>query len=579
MTSIQALRSLPKTPYVVCGYGRVVRNYRDTAQPLVEVILRRPRALGSFRCVPVSLTNLGQLRCGDVVEAGRVTKTIPLEQEHFAVDFSPSSWRLEWAGALCASFPKGHWLHDFTFRGWMVVFEVERSYTLRVPCLELFSRCYGRSQEVKRVLATYPWSEARSRLLPAPGRPATAAAPVVKILPPFVKDDAAFLATLRHCARTERVARAVYSQLDSACSSRVDSGSPHCQRPGAFLKVPPWFDGPAELLVEGEPVEGGFLVHRILGCSDPPGPAVVVVRERDERFAATAESSSFSPGRALSRRHPAPSPVELTADEPPGRDAGHVEVHDTRFVVLGTARPVAVEHVPRSGAARRLPRQTPRPSRYSTGDATGRDPDVGQARIHAEAERECGPSECDDFLLGMWHALLALCRRFSWVIQSPRWYTTAAGFQSGGTPRTVVFPHPRPADRRLAPLKTSVRSWVWLDPRAHPPSRRRGVLVLCCEARDRDSRQWKQVCLLEVQRRAGEKLTGLVFPFTSSNDFGAVLELVRATLPHKQGVFSKIIDQCPDGASVFKHSNARGSKAPYEAAVRNALSKVEVALP
>ena len=143
-------------PHVVCGYGRVLRNPRDRHQPLAQVVFRgspRDGARGAFSRRSVALTGLGQLRCGDVVVDGRCVRRYEFARECFDVEFSPAGWCFESARGL-PPFPRGHWLEGFVPPGLMVVFGLPASRTLWVPCLELFSRCYGVSQEVKRVLAT-----------------------------------------------------------------------------------------------------------------------------------------------------------------------------------------------------------------------------------------------------------------------------------------------------------------------------------------------------------------------------------------------------------------------------------------
>ena len=528
-------------PHVVCGYGGLSPNPRDRSQPLVRVVFRRVGAdgvLGSYIRCPVALTALGQLRCGDVVDAGRRVRRYLFPQESFDVDFSPSGWRFEPARNL-AAFPPGHWLEGLYPPGFMVVFDLAPTRTLWVPCLELFSRCYGASQEVNRVLATYPWPEAVERLLPAPGLPSAPERPIIRILSPFVEDDAFFLATLSHSAYAQRAAREIYSQLDVASPSQAASG--------VFLKVRPWFEGPAQLLVEGEwlPDARAFLVHRIVGGSRAPGPDPTVVRERDAPVTATSDASSPELGPPLSPRHAVSGPVEMTADQPPGRGAGHAELPDDEFVVLGPTRVLTVEYVERTRRARRLPRgHAPAPDRYSTGDATGQDAGVGQARIDALAVRES-----DGLLLDMWNGLSASAGPAS-QLDCVEWYTFARGFQSAGSPELLRFPLDPPP-------KLGCRRWVWLDPKARPPRLRRGMLVLRCVVGGRVG------YLAEIQRRRDEsgnereRFSGLVFTLRAERDLDGWLRGLLSDLRSARGVFAPLVGKCPGRAAVFQHPPLR----------------------
>ena len=246
------------------------------------------------------------------------------------------------------------------------------------------------------------------------------------------------------------------------------------------------FQGPAQLLVEGEWFTDGasFLVHRIVGCSDPRGPPIVVVRERDESHGSSPDSPHLEPGPPRSRQHLASDSTDLTADEPPGLDAGHVEIRDANFTVLSPSRSVTVQHIPRPPRAPApFPGRSPEPSRYSTGDATGLDPDVGQARLHALTDREC-----DGDLLGMWQALRGRVSHGS-SLDSVDWYTFGRRFKSVGPPELLRF-------RPYAGRRGARRRWVWLDPHPGPQRALRGMIVLRCVLNGRTG------YIVDVERRS-----------------------------------------------------------------------------
>lgn len=551
------LAELLRGQHVVCGYRALLRNPRDPEQPLVSVVFRRLEpdgSFGSFRTADVSLISLGHYRYGDVVEDGRSVRQLEFASHCFRVDFPAGRWCFKRASTL-APYPPGHWLHDFSPRGWMAVFRLPSSRTLWVPCLELFSRCYGRSQALKRVLATYEWSRAWESLLPSPGEPSTPERPVVRIVPPLVEDDAFFLASLRHCPYTQRAAREIYSQLDQAYPSSASTG--------AFLKVGPWFEGPAALVVEGErlPGSGVFLAHRIAGGSLPPGPDVVAVRGRDARDGASPGSPSLEPGAPLSPRHVAPDPVEMTSDTPPGRGAGHVEVRDEDFVVVGQRRRVTVKPVPREPGERRLPGpDVPAPDQWAAGDATGSDPSVGEARIDAPTLHQS-----DGLLLGLWNGLSALADRHS-RLDSVEWYTFQRGFQPAGPPELLRF---RPYDA----LERRRRRWMWLDPKVRPPRRPRGLLVLRCVVDGRVG------YVADIQRRRDEpgktpeRFSMLVFTLPSEDQLAAWLGQLLPLVRDARGVFAGVLDKCPGPAAVFHHPR-RDSKKFSELAACHVLSEL-----
>lgn len=416
----------------------------------------------------------------------------------------------------------------------MLVFPHDSSRTLWVPCLEFFSRCYGRSQDLKWLLATHAWADAYERLLPPPCRPTTPERPVIKI-PSFLKEaDAPFLAALRHCAYAQRRVREVYSRSDETFLADPSSG--------VFLRAAPWFQGPADLLVEGEWLPGRevFLVHRIAGCSDPPGPPIEAVYERDQSVDVAALPPDVQTGPPLSRRHPTPDLVEMTSDLPPGRDGGHIEMRDEAFVVLGTPRRVDRRYVPRPRVNVRRPGAATPPPIFSTGDAVGQDSNVGQVYIHAPACRE--PSS---FLLGIWQTLSALSHHAA-DLGSVQWYTPGRGFQSVGPPDLMLF-------SRSSQSSGKERAWVWLDPPRTPSRALRGLLVLRCVLAGRVG------YVVEIQRRPPAKnreremFSGLVFALHSDRLLRPWLSDLLIRLPPARGVFAGLERRCPGHAVAFPH--------------------------
>ena len=262
----------------------------------------------------------------------------------------------------------------------------------------------------------------------------------------------------------------------------------------------------------------------------------------------------------MSGQHPTPDPLERTADEQPGRGAGHVIVHDDRFLILGSCPSVTVEHLRREPREQPLRSTGPAPDQYSTGDATGSDPAVGEARIHAPAAHAC-----DGFLLSMWSAFRGHAARPS-DLQSVEWYTSGHGFLPVGPPALVPFP-------RFRGPGASRRRWVWLDPHSNPPSRLRGLLVLRCSLRDRTG------YVVEIQRRTDESgediefFSGLVFTLRQPSSLDHWVRRLLSALRHSRGVFPSAPDDFPGRMAVFKHPPV-SSATRFEVAARNASAKL-----
>lgn len=106
---------------------------------------------------------LGQARVVTIWENNRSRQKLTFETHDFLVDFHKDNWRYN-------SFAKAAWnskdppypsnLYPLKYKrdlNPLIEFGLQGGGKLVVPCLEFFSRCYGRSQELTRMLATYPW--------------------------------------------------------------------------------------------------------------------------------------------------------------------------------------------------------------------------------------------------------------------------------------------------------------------------------------------------------------------------------------------------------------------------------------
>lgn len=203
-----AISGVPRGSHIVCWYNKFQRNTQDRFMPQVNVVLRSEDDLSSktlFKEFPVAVTYLGQLRIGSVVVSdgveGIADRTLPeLHQERFTVDFTRGAW--EFGEAATFGNPLAHipWLKDFQPSGPMLVFPLENYRTLWIPCTEFFSRCYGRSQEIKRVLSLYPWKNAKRRLFGLRDMPKgeETGGWTIRLQRPFVPGDAVFLAHVWH---------------------------------------------------------------------------------------------------------------------------------------------------------------------------------------------------------------------------------------------------------------------------------------------------------------------------------------------------------------------------------------------
>ena len=583
MSSVE-LSGFPPGVYTVCWYHEFQRNAQDRYLPQVNVVLRSEdnvHSKSSYREVPVGINYLGQLRIGSTVNDGIVNDDEiegPFRiscQERLDVDFTRGSWTLEDASALARNLLSDiPWLRDFEPRGPMLVFPLEKGRSLWIPCIEFFSRCYSRSQEIKRILSLYSWDRAKRRLFgedDMPGGDEGFDGWTIWLRRPFVEDDAVFLAHVWYDPYTEGCAKSIYAQLESAL--------PVVPRPlpwKSFVEVRPWFEGPAELLVRGFWLRDGrdrkFLALRVDGCSDPRGKPV--------RYVPSVDKSS-SPGAAAEgdtvryfRRRRVRKKTRLTDRVEPDRGSRRITLEDPPFEVLGISRDVNGVGIQREeGAGRPSKGKSSGPAEYSSSEQYSRGKDVGEVHIVAPVRQPLG-----DVLSDMWKTLLHLQKKYPALVSSVAWVADEGSrfhYRAEEPPQLILLESFGSEEDEEFEIRNW--NWPWLDPDPKDPQRlgRRGLFVMRCLVRG------YPVYFVEVQRRPRrkEKFSGMVFRLNREMSLDRWLYEICFRVRHVEGVFSYLCSVCPGIAREFVHFPGPEGTVLYEAAVVEALSKVGLDLP
>jgi len=566
---------------VVWWYGPLEKNQRNKDVPLVTVFFRQLRAdgtLSSFQAqVQVALTYLGLLRIGSVWEDGMRTSTITYPEEKFDLDFSDGGWRLaslledeSLRELFSRSFADGYPLYYPRDRNFLLDFRLQGGRRLLVPCMEFFTRCYGHSAEVRRVLTTYGWEEAEGRLFKPVDELVEPRSWPVSLGQRLHKDDAVFLAHVKHSQYTRAKAKGVNAQLMAAFEPFGDS-----QR-YIFPEITPWFQGPAQLKAQGLWLEAGrtFLALRLTGNSQPKGETVVLNREQPGAAGGRDGDDELGPDTAVRHLRPLPEIVDLTSYEAPDHGAQPIDIEDDEMEILGEPRKV----VDRKRAVdRRLLRSIPSDQAIravSTGEPHGSDKGVGYGAIHTPIALES-----HGMLRDMWNAACKLRELAPHVVRSVGWFTPDTGIRHDQEPRLVSLEPFGPDD---VVIDNEVRTWIYYDWGAQIL---RGVLVMIIQAAD------KTVCLIEPQRRpvksrkdagkvAEESLSGMVFTLKPQDDLGVLIRYLLEQMRHKKGRAAQVIDALGWERPIFafKHGRAKESY-PCEAAIGNALGKVGVVVP
>lgn len=448
---------------IVWWYGGIRKNVQAASVPLVAVFFRVLDSAGlprSFVRHHIALTHLGLMRIGSVWREGVCRAQSQLAAETFAVDFSEGAWRLVSPGdhraRIGASLidPADYELRHRDDRNWLIAFPLASSTYrwLYVPCTEFLVRCFGRSAEVGRVLTTYPWPESQLRLLrahlarPSPGYWAVAPGPRLR------DEDAVFLAHLRHDAYTQRVSKALYAQTETAGPNAY-----------AFLRVAPWFQGPAKLRCEGLRINMGedFLCLRITGSSEPSGLPILIHRTAAPDPDLEPPQPGATEPSVIRRPAHGPHRYDLTSDEEPDHLTTVAQVEEPEYEHIGPRRSVSTVRQD-GGNKARSPAPSPDgdPTRYSTGDAQGGPKGVGAATVHTPVVLESHGA-----LRDVWTAMLHLLKRFPDWIESVEWFTFQDGFMQGTDPSLITL-EPFELDTEVP---SDVRRWVYLDGKKSVP--------------------------------------------------------------------------------------------------------------
>lgn len=555
----------------VWWYGPLVKNMRDGTVPLVIVFFRRLNDDGSFGddwiIRKVALTELGRLRLGSVWQEGKRVGDVPLVEETFEnLDFSQDGWSFVTPslGEGIDGFPPQEYpIRYERDKNFLLSFNLPRGKRLLIPCLEYLVRCYGHSAEVPRVLATYRWEGVISRFFMPLEDTAMPRTWPVKLTERVHNDDTVFLAHIKYCDYARRAAKDIYAQVEAVSPSN------------AFLKVKPWFSGPAMLKVKGLWINDGrsFLALRILGANQPSGNTIIRIRDRfdDVTLDHTGELANEGTGGFVRELRRVSETIDLTSDEAPDHGSMPIDIENEKMEILGEPR----EIIKRAQAATRG-RITHRPSDQviraaSTGEPYGSGKGVGYASIHSPAV-----IESKGVLRDMWNAVNYIQKTASGVIQRVGWFTFLDGFRYDDEPKLIGLPAYGSADGELS---TALRNWVYYDQDARVP---RGVLVMLLHTRE------GKICIVETQRRTWmggmdgegreEQFMGLVFIVRPNEDLHRLMRKLLSCIRSKKGVATQVISALGWGFPVFafKHVPAKDETVPCEAAVKNALRKVGV---
>ena len=474
---------------IVWSYGGLSKNRRAETVPKAVVFFRRIEKDGSVGIKErrdVALNYLGLLSIGSIWHQGVCKAEAIRETQYFDVDFTAGAWSFV-SPADCAAkkiaqpisradYP----LYFANDKNWWLNFPLNGGKNLLIPCIEFLVRCYGRSEEVSRILVTYPWHKVEEHFYAPFDQPAQPDAWPVKLKKRLRNGDTVFLAHAKYDRYTQLASKEIYSQIEAAFTNEDDY---------AFIKVAPWFQGAAKIKVSGQWINNGntFLGLRIFGCSEPIGETILRSRENANTAVMPAEGGGHgtawagSPERVLKNY---PNIVDLTDSNEPDQDSSTIELEEDEFEEIGERRVVIDVRREQANTSAGPRRSAENPEAFSPGERHGRGKNVGYASIHAPSVLESHGA-----LRDMWNAMRYMKKEYPDLIRSVEWFTFSKGFQSEGEPELVSL---KPFDDDAEEISPETKRWLYRSVRDKFP---RGILVTRIVVKG------KSVHIVEIERR------------------------------------------------------------------------------
>jgi len=589
ITPVQLARSLKQTElkslhleadkrFVVWWYGAICRAMHKNQVPRVVVWFRQLHddgMLGNFYSSTVALTSLGQLRIGSVWENKRSKEQVQYTRLEFNVNFMEGHWTNAISSAKHKYETKKELIPQSVYplrfgagdRSKLLSLTHIRG-TLYIPCLE-FLRCYGRNQEINRVLTTYGWDNVVSRLrLDEPVTPL----PGYRIvdLPWFATDDDAhLLASLRYDTFTRQKVRGIRSEIEN------ELGPPSSGNQFAFPTIGPWFTGRARIEVDGLQITpGAFLGLRITGYTAPMEPKIHILRRDFPDVGDEGYSGNPHPARHTKRLAEG-EVTPISDDLSPEHGSEMIVIADPSIRILEAA-PVTKFTTEKS-----VPRGSPGPAAIATnvsavGEARGSGKGVGLANFVSETELESNGA-----LRDLWNGLRHFQSQNPDVLKVLGWFSFDGPTSSSATqqPKLLSLAFPENEKNKKSP-SAAARKWVYMFP--DEPTRPRGVLVI--EVRSPLAHGY----LFEVERRIissknpgdGQKeqnLCGLAIKTPTGKTTPEWIPEVLFQIAEAKGIMKNVLPHLPmlDGKE-YRRSSSNSDEIAGQSTAIKALSKLGI---
>lgn len=541
--------------FVVWWYCGIKKNNPAPSEPIVEVCFRRVLTNGNFGSYlynDIGITHLGQVRLGSIWKNQQRDGEISLDTEIFQLDFSDGGWCFASPWKYSKDTNDPGWLVSLNYRlrekeryskTQVVQFHLtENPRGLVIPCLEMFTRLYGRSQYIKRILLNESFINAYDNLIVPDVEKAPPNTWQVTVDKHCVNGDALFLAHLKHDSITQKRVRLIWSK------SEVDQGV--TGNLPAFPKIGPWFSGPAHLKVRGiwlDAKKHRFLALQIEGVSDPGGVDIYFDRANTNLTGTLEKIKSGSTWHGVRKVDPKSlADIQITHIQEPSGAYTAEEIFDDPLSTLGWPRKISRLTRESTGI-----REKPSPAKISPANKLSGGANYGSEKGVAPAAISAPETtDVDETMIEVWKALKEMSKAGnSDVIEVAS--LSADGSQNVGAPNLIALPNPETTPG----LPSDSIPWLYLD---HTTKKNiRGVMLLKVSTK-------KGVgYLLEIQKRPphttdGSSQTpggfqGLAFKSNGKTMFKQWINNFIKEIAIHRGVVSKVTSSCPGNSYTFNH--------------------------
>lgn len=578
--------------FITWWYGAIEANKNSANVPRVVVWFRqlnKDGTLGALVRHPIALSMLRQFRIGSVWHNQKSVEQLQLPARNFKVHFSGDHWK----NALSVAshnestgrslIPAHQYGLRYQHRDHSRILVLEgRTGRALIPCLEFFARCYGHDEEINRVLSTYKWTSVVDRLLLDRPVESRNGAWVIK-LPHFARNtDSHLLAHIRYDERTRLRVRRIQSDIDHQLFNQpLQTGTPQSAR-YAFPTIGPWFDGDAEIEVEGVPLENGdFLGLRITGYSVPSKPPIHC--EIDEGRSSPSEGQGEGGRPGFNTLDIPEGQTAQTGDiQAPDQGSGAVIVKDPSIRILGNSASIIVHRNIKEGNGGKRAPPPEDPEQTAPGERSGSGKGLGRTYFTSAAVLES-----DGAILDLWNGLLHLKANYKEIITSVGWYTFSDGLSYDTTvdPKMVSLQFDDDA-KESEELSPAAQKWIRFDSKV--ADKIRGVLIARVIAAG------KEAYLFEVQRKRWQvkenddqqstlkeqKYCGLIVETPSQREASEWIPTVLYQIAQQQGIMSKVLPRISNiHGKDYRRSSSSLCVIAGEATARSALKKMGIRIP